>query len=115
MPAGKLNPGEDPEQAARRELEEETGWIAGKLGKLTSILTTPGFCTEVLHIYRATELVESPQGHRREEGERDMTVERIPLDRAIAMIGTQEITDSKTIVGLLLAERSFNSRGNQAL
>lgn len=115
VPAGKLNPGEDPEHAARRELEEETGWIAGKLGKLTSILTTPGFCNEVLHIYLATDLVESPRGHQREEGERDMTIERIPLDRAIAMIETQEIRDSKTIVGLLLAERSFNARGNQRL
>jgi len=109
VPAGKLNLGEKPEPAAVRELEEETGWIAGKMEKLTAIYTTPGFCDEVLHIYLATDLTLSPAGHRREEGEQTMTLEILPLEEAVGMIERMEIVDSKTIVGLLLAERKLNS------
>jgi len=103
LPAGKLNPGEDPAIAAARELEEETGWVAGGLEKLTSIYTTPGFCDEELHLYLATGLTRSPDGHRREEGEFTMTVETFPLDEALAMVDRGELKDGKTIVGLLLA------------
>jgi ADP-ribose pyrophosphatase len=105
VPAGKLNLGEDPELAAARELEEETGYLAGKLQKLTAIYTTPGFCDEVLHIYLATDLKLSPAGHQREEGELTMTLEIIPLEEAVAMIERMEIVDSKTIAGVLLAEK----------
>ena len=104
-PAGKLNPGEDPETAAVRELEEDTGYLAGTMEKLTAIYTTPGFCDEVLHIYLAADLKPSPTGHRREEGEQTMTLEILPIDEAIAMIERMEIVDSKTIVGLLMADR----------
>jgi ADP-ribose pyrophosphatase len=114
VPAGKLNPGEDPELAAVRELEEETGYLAGKIEKLTAIYTTPGFCDEVLHIYLATDLKLSPVGHRREEGEQTMTLEIIPLEEAIAMVERMEIVDSKTIVGILLAERALReARGTR--
>jgi ADP-ribose pyrophosphatase len=105
LPAGKLNAGEDPAAAAVRELEEETGWVAAHVHKLTAMLTTPGFCTEVLHIYLATGLSQSPHGHRREEGEAGMSVHRFPLEEALAMAERGELTDSKTIVGLFLAER----------
>jgi ADP-ribose pyrophosphatase len=111
VPAGKLNLGENPEPAALRELEEETGYLAGKLEKLTAIYTTPGFCDEVLHIYLATDLKPSPAGHHREEGEQTMTLHIIPLDEAIAMVEKGEINDSKTIVGLLMAEKKL--RGNR--
>jgi len=110
-PAGKLNPGEDPGPAAVRELEEETGYLAGKLEKLTAIYTTPGFCDEVLHIFLASDLKLSPGGHRREEGEQTMTLEIMPLQEAIAMIERREIVDSKTIVGLLMAERKLRVKG----
>lgn len=105
LPAGKLDPGEDPREAASRELTEETGYVAGNLLKLTSIYTTPGFCDEELHIYLATRLHESPQGHKREEGEFTMTLHPTPLREALVMVEKGEIKDSKTIVGLLLAER----------
>src|SRR5438876_8429671 len=62
LPAGKLGPGEDPLHCAQRELMEETGYCAGRWRKLTSIYTTPGFCSEILHIYLATDLSESPGG-----------------------------------------------------
>jgi ADP-ribose pyrophosphatase len=109
LPAGKLNPGEDPALAAGRELIEETGWMAGSLKLLTSMCTTPGFCDEILHLYLATQLLPSPGGHRREEGEFGMIVEMYPLKRAVEMVIHGEIEDGKTIVGLMLAERQLHS------
>lgn len=109
LPAGKLGPAEDPELAALRELEEETGWVAGRSEKLTSIYTTPGFCDEELHIYMMRELKESPAGHKREEGEFTMTVHILPLQEALRLVERGEIRDSKTIVGLLLGEKRLRS------
>lgn len=108
LPAGKLSPGEDPAVCAGRELTEETGWIAGRLEKLTSIYTTPGFCDEQLHLFLGTDLRESSGGHRREEGELTMTVRVIPLRETIGMIERGEITDGKSVAGLLLAERRLS-------
>lgn len=108
LPAGKLGPGEDPARAAVRELEEETGWIAGRVEKLTSVYSTPGFCDEELHIYLATDLQESPTGHKREEGESSMTVLMMPLSDAVAMAERGELPDAKTIVGLFLADRRIH-------
>lgn len=105
LPAGKLNFGEDPLHCAQRELEEETGFRAGNWKKLTAIYTTPGFCSEVLHIYLGRDLMEAPDGTKREEGEQTMTTRIIPLSEAVAMIERQEIVDGKTICGILLGER----------
>lgn len=105
LPAGKLDKHEDPERAARRELEEETGWTAAKLQKLTSIYTTPGFCDEELHVYLGTGLKQSPNGHKREEGEFSMTLHMLSLEQAVEMVESGELQDSKTIIGLLLAQR----------
>jgi ADP-ribose pyrophosphatase len=109
LPAGKLDKGEDPRHAAHRELEEETGWIAGSLEKLTSIYTTPGFCDEELHIFLARGLEASPDGHKREEGEQTMTLHTLPLSDAVKLVFSGELKDSKTIVGILLAEKFFRS------
>ncbi len=105
-----MSPGEDPEVAAARELEEETGWVAGNLEKLTSIYTTPGFCDEELHIYLATGLSVSTDGHKREEGELGMTVHMLLLSEALRMVEAGAIQDSKTIVGLLLVGRRLLQR-----
>jgi ADP-ribose pyrophosphatase len=112
LPAGKLNTGEDPLTCAQRELEEETGYHAQQWKKLTAIYTTPGFCSEVLHIYLATGLSEASGGRKLEEGEMTMTMSRIPLSDAITMIERQEIVDGKSICGILLGERVIRSAKN---
>ncbi len=104
LPAGKLDPGEDPERCARRELEEETGYKAETYKKLTAFYTTPGFCTEKLHIYLATGLHELKTGQQLEEGEESIKIEKIFLRKALDMVATEEIVDGKTIVGLFLAD-----------
>ncbi len=104
LPAGKLDRDEEPERCAARELEEETGYAAGSLTRLTAIYTTPGFCTELLHIFLATGLRLLPSGQRLEEGE-NLTIEKVPMTRALAMIDHGDIVDAKTICGLLLTER----------
>ncbi len=100
IPAGKLEPGEDPLACAARELEEEAGIRAGKLALLSSILTTPAFTDEVIHIYVATELVTVATAHEHDEV---ISVARVALDEAVAMVQRGEIRDGKTICGILLA------------
>ena len=97
IPAGKLNRGEDPMDCAARELEEEIGYVAGRLEHLTSILTAPGFTDEVIHIYKATGMRAGRQHLDRDEV---LEVLEIPLKEAIRMIEAGTIRDAKTIVGL---------------
>ena len=99
LPAGKLFKGEDPQHCAVRELEEETGYIAGKIMKLGVIATTPGFCTEVLHIFLAEDLTMGKIN--REEGEYGMVVREYPLEAIEEMIREGEIFDAKTLSGIL--------------
>lgn len=97
IPAGKLNPGEDPAACAARELEEEIGYRAGKLELLSSILTAPGFTDEVIHVYKATGLTTGRQQLDRDEV---LDVIEMPLQEAMRMIETGAIRDAKSIVGL---------------
>jgi ADP-ribose pyrophosphatase len=110
LPAGKLAPGEDPKNAAGRELAEETGYGSASLDHLATVYTTPGFCDEELHIYLARGLSLLPGGPRREEGELNMTLEEIPFDDAVARAVRGEFPDAKTIIGLLLAEKRLLER-----
>jgi ADP-ribose pyrophosphatase len=103
LAAGRLNPGEDPEHCARRELEEETGYTADRYERLTAFYTTPGFCTEKLHIFLATGLSRVAGGQKLEEGEASISAVTIPLGQALDMIASEEIVDGKTIVGLYMA------------
>jgi ADP-ribose pyrophosphatase len=109
LPAGKLAPGEDPKICAARELEEETGYTAGTLTKLTAIYTTPGFSNEQLHLYLATNLKKLPAGQRLEEGEMDLTVTAVPIEEVIQMIESRAIVDGKTICGIFLVERQIRA------
>ncbi len=103
LPAGKLDSkGEDPKVCAERELMEETGLRAGKLDYLISIHTTPGFCNEVIHMYTATELT---QGESCTDEDEFLDVEKIHVSTLVDKILNHEITDAKTIIGVLLAER----------
>jgi len=98
IPAGTLDPGEDPEACARRELMEETGVTAARLQRLTSIWTTPGFTNEVIHLFLATGLTTGEPSRERDEF---IEVVPQPLSRVLALIRDGEIRDAKTVVAIL--------------
>lgn len=99
IPAGTLEPGEEPEETARRELVEETGYEPGGLRPLARFYSSPGVSTEMLYIYAAGGLREV--GARPEEDE-VIEVRWVPLEEALEMIKRGEIRDCKTLAGLLL-------------
>jgi len=98
LPAGKLEKDENPKDCAERELTEETGYTAQNISKLGAIATTPGFCSEVLHIYLAQHL--TPGSHNREEGEYGMETFEFTLNEIEEKITSGGIIDSKTICGI---------------
>lgn len=102
LPAGKLDLGEKPEACAKRELEEEIGYSAGKLTFVCNIHPAIGFASEKMWIYLAEDLAKTT-----ENTDHDEFLELMPtkLDDAIKMIWDGQITDVKTIIGLLWADR----------
>ncbi|MBZ0292649.1 MAG: NUDIX hydrolase [Anaerolineae bacterium] len=102
IPAGILEKGEPPENCAIRELQEEAGYKQGHLELLSGFYTAPGYTTEFIHVYLATQLTAS-----RLAGDKDEFVqsESLPLVRALKMIEDRQIEDSKTIIGLLQTAR----------
>jgi ADP-ribose pyrophosphatase len=103
LPAGTLEPGEAPEENARRELIEETGYTAGRIDKLHVFLLSPGILDEWMHLYVARDLALGPAA--REPGEEIENLV-VPWDEALAMIDRGEIQDAKTLVGLLWWDRA---------
>jgi ADP-ribose pyrophosphatase len=102
VPAGTLEPGEDPAVCAARELEEETGYTAGKLEKLTSFFMSPGILNERMHVFLATSLRAGPtQLQPGEEIENHL----VPWNEALALVERGEIEDGKTVAALLYADR----------
>ena len=100
IPAGMLEPGEAPMDCARRELLEETGCTCERLDPLTSMWTTPGFTDEKIHLFRAIGLT---QGKTAWEADEFIEVVPLPMSRVLRMIHGGEITDAKTLVGILFA------------
>lgn len=100
IPAGRLEPGEDPRICAARELEEEVGYRAGTLAKMADIYSAPAYCTEVISLYLATDL--SP-GTQRLEPDELIRVVRLPLADAIRNVRESKVADAKTLTGLMLA------------
>ncbi len=98
IPAGRLDPGEDPEGCGRRELLEEVGVTAGHLERLTTIWTTPGFTDERIHLFWASEL--SAGKHAREPDEFIEVIPK-PLSEALQLVRSGVITDAKTALSLL--------------
>lgn len=97
IPAGKLEPEEDPETCAQRELLEETGFEAGHLERLFSFFSTPGFTTEKLHLFLAAQLKLGKQNLDEDEF---IDVVTVPLKQALEMIWSGEICDGKSIAGI---------------
>ena len=101
-PAGKMEPGELPETAALRELQEEIGYTAGRLDPLASFYTEPALCIQRMHVFLATDL--TPARLSADEDE-FIGVRRVPLDKAMGLIADGSIRDAKSIASLLLAMR----------
>lgn len=101
IPAGKLDPGEDPLSCAKRELQEETGMVAERMAFLTTIATSDGFTDELIHIYMAT-------GLRFDESSPDddefINVDLVPLSQLIDAVLDGRIEDCKTVTGALICD-----------
>ncbi len=104
IPAGTLGKGESPEEGARREVEEEIGVAAGKIEKLTEFFVSPGFLTEKMHIFLATDLQETEQNLDEDEF---LSIEKFTFPQIFEMVKNGAIEDAKTMVGVILAGARF--------
>jgi ADP-ribose pyrophosphatase len=107
IPAGRLEPGEEPAVAAARELEEEVGLSPGRLEPLTSYLTSPGFCDEVVHLFRATELTSVPA---RPDADERIESRRFPVRELRGLMTRGDVCEAKTMLALFLEDERWRSR-----
>lgn len=104
IPAGTLEIGEDPETGAKRELEEEIGVVCKNIEKLTEFYVSPGFLTEKMHVFLATDFIETEQNLDEDE---TIEIAKFTFPEAFEMIRKNKIQDAKTMVGLILAGSRF--------
>ncbi|HSW86357.1 MAG TPA: NUDIX hydrolase [Rhabdochlamydiaceae bacterium] len=102
LPAGTLEENESPEACAHRELQEEIGYKAKNLISFGKFFSAPGFCNELLHLYLATDLIESSL---KGEDTDEIDILKISMEKALSMIDNLEIWDAKTIAGILKYHR----------
>ena len=102
MPAGKLDPGEEPLDCAKRELEEETGYTTSNIEYVITIDTTPGFSDEKIHIFIANDL---KAGQLKPDVDEFLDIVEMEIDELIKMIYQGNINDAKTIIGAFIAEK----------
>jgi len=111
IPAGTLDRDpvtgalEDPELASRRELEEETGYRADSWEKLGTFWTAPGFASELMHLYLATDLVAAGPGRLTPDADEALELARLPVADALAAAERGDVHDAKTMIGILLLGR----------
>jgi ADP-ribose pyrophosphatase len=98
IPAGGIDPGEDAEAAVRREMREETGFLPRRIKRLGGFYSSPGFCTEYLHLYLALDLVSSPL---QAEDTEIIKLVRVPASQIPELLSSGQICDAKSIAGLL--------------
>jgi ADP-ribose pyrophosphatase len=109
LPAGRIEPGERPLAAAKREMIEETGFRARKWSQLTKYFASPGFLGEWMQIFLAEDI---RPGDARPEGDEDIELVRMPLSAAMKMVGANQIHDGKTLIGLSLYAVAHGARQN---
>ena len=97
IPAGGIEPGEEPEDCVRREMREETGFLPRKVERLGGFYSSPGYGTEYLHLYLATDLISRPL---QAEDSESIRLVRVPLGQVRGLITSGEICDAKSIAGL---------------
>ncbi len=99
IPAGGIESGEDAVATVCRELREETGYLPRRVERLGGFYSTPGYCTEYLHLYLATDLISSPL---RAEDTENIKLIRTPIGQISSLITSGSICDAKSIAGLLI-------------
>ena len=107
IPAGIVDPGEQPAEAMRRELTEETGYAAGRLELLLSTYLAPGYSQELIHIFLAQDLQPAEADPDDDE---ILRVRKVPFEDAVAACLRGELTDAKTVAGLLAVAAHRQSR-----
>jgi len=99
IPSGGIDLGEDPVTTVRREMQEETGYLPQKVERLGGFYSSPGFCTEYLHLYLATDLTPSPLYA---EDTESIKLTRVPISQIPSLIASGSICDAKSTAGLLI-------------